>query len=98
MPVGIVSGVWVWAWIARNWARRFATSVGVKPVVRRRSKPRGAAGVVEVEVALVELGCGLVRVREGWVVERSAASADSAASASEVMSEGDSVSPIEQWM
>jgi hypothetical protein len=44
--VGIVSGVWIEDWIVRNWRRSWLTSAGVKPVVRRRSKPRGA-GVVE---------------------------------------------------
>jgi len=49
-PIGMVSGVWVCAWMAMNCARRLATSPAEKPAVRRRSNPRGA-GVEEVAVA-----------------------------------------------
>lgn len=42
-----MSGVWVCAWMARNWDRSVRISEGVKPAVRRRSKPRGAGVVVE---------------------------------------------------
>ena len=42
-----MSGVWVCAWMARNWDRSVTISEGVKPAARRRSKPRGAGVVVE---------------------------------------------------
>ena len=45
---GIVSGVWVCAWIARNWERSAPISAGVSPADRRRSKPR-SAGLVLIE-------------------------------------------------
>ena len=47
-----MSGVWVWAWMARNWERRAETSVGERPAERRRSKPRGAGVAVVVFVAV----------------------------------------------
>ena len=43
---GIVSGVWVCAWIVRNWERSAPISVGVNPADKRRSKPRGAECVL----------------------------------------------------
>ena len=59
-----MSGVWVWAWMARNWERREETSGGERPAERRRSKPRGAGVVEEVLVvcnpAIVGSVAGLV--------------------------------------
>lgn len=40
---GIVSGVWEWAVMARNWERREAISLGWRPAERRRSKPWGSS-------------------------------------------------------
>ncbi len=62
----MVSGVWVCAVTARNWERKEAISVGEKPAVSRRSKPRGgssdcggrgACWAVEVEEEEKEEGC-----------------------------------------
>lgn len=59
-PLGMVSGVWVWAWTARNCDRSVATSAGVKPESRRRSKPRGEGVVVVVVlVAVVSLSLSM---------------------------------------
>ena len=55
-----MSGVWVWAWMARNWERRAETSVGERPAVRRRSKPRGAGVVVVVGNNLADDDVGSV--------------------------------------
>ena len=76
--------------------RRAATSAGVKPAVRRRSKPRGA-GVVVVLVDEVPSWWVVVVVGDK-VLDVSAASASVAALASEERSEGVKVSPREQWM
>lgn len=42
-PVGMVSGVCACDWMAVNCERKLATSVGVKPALRRRSNPCGGA-------------------------------------------------------
>ncbi len=55
-----MSGVWVWACMARNWERREETSVGERPAERRRSKPRGAGRVVMVVVVIGNPAVGSV--------------------------------------
>lgn len=72
--------------MARNWERREAISRGLKPAVRRRSKPRGA-GVVVASLwgcdCVLELSCGVD---------------DEARAASAARSAGERGSEMEQWM
>lgn len=95
----MVSGVWVWDWMARKLARRWVISAGVKPAVRRRSKPRGAGVVVVVVVeTLGPDGSRVVVEGEVGAGRARAASAVDAARVSAVRSVGESGSPMEQWM
>jgi hypothetical protein len=85
-----VSGVWVCAWIARNWERKVTISEGVKPAVRRRSKPRGAGAVVA--------GCA-PSDSEAEVEEPETLALGRPREASRARSAGErTTSPIEQWM
>lgn len=87
-----MSGVCVCDCRSRNWERRAAISWGVKPAVRRRSKPRGAGVVVE-EAFRCCCCC--------WAADDKGVGArevSSAAAASATSSEGVRGSPIEQWM
>ena len=87
---GIVSGVCVCDWIERNCRRSEDTSVGEKPDVRRRSKPRGAGVGADAMLPCWVRALGVV---VGMEVE-TCASVDS-----EVSSLGVRVrSPMEQWM
>lgn len=84
---------------SKNCDRRAAISVGVKPALRRRSKPRGARVVVVVVVVVADeeavspdpCWADGVGAREGCVEA-------TAASASAASSDGVRASPIEQWM
>ena len=78
--------------MARNCDRREAISVGVKPAVSRRSKPRGA-GVV---VAVLEAASSWVDGEAGSV--RLETSLEAARAASAARSAGERGSEMEQWM
>jgi len=96
----MVSGVWVRESVERNCERRTATSEAVKPLLRRRSKPWGAAGgvVSAWEVDGETLSGGGARVEVVEEEEARDASAAEAAVASAVSSVGVRAEPMEQWM